>query len=691
MSDETDASEISEERAAIEAIFGAESVVGGLRRFSFQLNAIDGSSLPRLALRFELPQGYPSRVPCAVRCGFASASALHNVRDDRIAESVERVATARAAELTGGPSVFDVVSAANDWLAENAVAAAAAASKEESSSDSDEDDEEKTSALLCVPKALQWWANDESSASDEIIREAQEAAARTLHEQQLRMAAGKESAPLLLPATDAARRRKRRHGGGAFAEWAPFVIGLIGKPSSGKSTLYNAACGLLSGVSGGAAASLEPSKPARMAAHPFTTIAPNTGTAFASVPCPCATLGIRSTCIAPFGHSASGERLVPIVLKDVAGLVPGAYQGRGRGNRFLDDLTDADALVHVVDVSGETDAEGRADIAYDPAADVGWVGAELHRWVFDNVRAKWPAVRRRPEKLMSMFSGYHADRSLIRLALRLAGVDPTTFSMAQQDAPPLPLAEWGPKHLHRVVAHFLRTRFPILVALNKADAPSAVANSLVQHVRDAWPLEHTIPVSARGELLLQQLRVRGAVRYEQAGASFEITENLSPAVLIQASFAAGFRTSDDEAKPVSSSDEVSEALRLLRENVLQQYGSSGVLAALSGAMSLRRPVAAFPVSDLSTFASVPAFDGPQKPFGPLRDCVLLRPGSTVGDLCEAMKHSPWLLVGGDFVHAEAFWPSAAPGKPTRRTVLKDDRITSDISILSIATTRRAAL
>jgi ribosome-binding ATPase YchF (GTP1/OBG family) len=53
-----------------------------------------------------------------------------------------------------------------------------------------------------------------------------------------------------------------------------------------------------------------------------------------------------------------GRRSVPIELLDVAGLVPGAHEGKGLGNKFLDDLRHADALIHVVDVSGTTDAEG---------------------------------------------------------------------------------------------------------------------------------------------------------------------------------------------------------------------------------------------------------------------------------------------------------------------------------------------
>lgn len=46
-------------------------------------------------------------------------------------------------------------------------------------------------------------------------------------------------------------------------------------------------------------------------------------------------------------------------MKDVAGLVPGACDGRGKGNKFLNDLLDADVLVHVIDVSGETDENGK--------------------------------------------------------------------------------------------------------------------------------------------------------------------------------------------------------------------------------------------------------------------------------------------------------------------------------------------
>ena len=116
-----------------------------------------------------------------------------------------------------------------------------------------------------------------------------------------------------------------------------------GKPSAGKSTFFNAATHMHS---------------AKVGAHPFTTIDPNIGQGYYTIPCPCKMLEKR--CDAAYGHAADDRRYIPVLLKDVAGLVPGACDGRGRGNRFLNDLLDADVLIHVVDASGETDENGKA-------------------------------------------------------------------------------------------------------------------------------------------------------------------------------------------------------------------------------------------------------------------------------------------------------------------------------------------
>jgi hypothetical protein len=150
-----------------------------------------------------------------------------------------------------------------------------------------------------------------------------------------------------------------------------FVIGLVGKPSAGKSTFYNAAT----------RAVLRGRKMAEVAPHPFTTIEPNIGPGWYCGPTDNDAQG-RATA---HGRDwlGTGRRLMPVIIKDVAGLVPGAYKGRGKvmhgaseqrhpcrplfltefflisqGNKFLNDLTDVDVLIHVVDATGRADRDG---------------------------------------------------------------------------------------------------------------------------------------------------------------------------------------------------------------------------------------------------------------------------------------------------------------------------------------------
>jgi hypothetical protein len=144
-------------------------------------------------------------------------------------------------------------------------------------------------------------------------------------------------------------------------EWK-LIVGLVGKPSSGKSTFFNAAC---------RPSNLESA--ARMAAHPFTTLDPNIGQAFVALSCPCIRARLSHCCSPLHGHAElPGTRRVPVVVKDVAGLVPGAYQGRGRGNAFLNDLVNCDVLVHVIDGSGKTTPSG-VEGEGDPRHDIDWV------------------------------------------------------------------------------------------------------------------------------------------------------------------------------------------------------------------------------------------------------------------------------------------------------------------------------
>ena len=139
-------------------------------------------------------------------------------------------------------------------------------------------------------------------------------------------------------------------------------IGLVGKPNVGKSTSFSALT----------------ETPVEIANYPFTTIDPNVGVAWLPLRGPCACLELRerreqegrmeskrerdpskgSICIPNSGSCTDYNRLVPVTMIDVAGLVPGAHKGKGRGNQFLSDLARCDALIQVIDASGSTDIEG---------------------------------------------------------------------------------------------------------------------------------------------------------------------------------------------------------------------------------------------------------------------------------------------------------------------------------------------
>ena len=147
-------------------------------------------------------------------------------------------------------------------------------------------------------------------------------------------------------------------------------IGIVGKPNVGKSTMFGAAT----------------MAPVEIANYPFTTIEPNKGVGYVRYPCPCKELGV--TCNPHNSLCINGTRMIPVDLLDVAGLVPDAWQGKGLGNKFLDDLRQADALINVVDVSGSTNIEGIPGKVgeFDPTEDVTFLRHEIDCWMREIIK-----------------------------------------------------------------------------------------------------------------------------------------------------------------------------------------------------------------------------------------------------------------------------------------------------------------
>ena len=149
------------------------------------------------------------------------------------------------------------------------------------------------------------------------------------------------------------------------------LLGLIGKPSAGKSTFFKA-CTLANVL---------------IAAYPFATIKPNHGVGYVKVDCIEKEFNVK--CNPQKGYCVDSKRFVPVELMDVAGLVEGASEGKGLGNEFLNDLSNADAFIHIVDISGETDAGGKETRGYNPVNDVEMLEKELDLWYLGILKKVW--------------------------------------------------------------------------------------------------------------------------------------------------------------------------------------------------------------------------------------------------------------------------------------------------------------
>ncbi len=371
------------------------------------------------------------------------------------------------------------------------------------------------------------------------------------------------------------------------------LIGIVGKPSSGKSTFLNAACRTA----------------AKIGAYPFTTIDPNPGTAYVSIDCVCKELEV--TCDARNSICRDGVRLVPIEMLDVAGLVPDAHLGRGRGNKFLDDLRRADAFIHVVDASGSLDAEGRDTEpgSWDPRQDVEFLDREISMWITQIIQRDWRRLSRRAEtekiKISSLLeeklSGLQIQEQTIRTALRKVNLE--------TEKP----TEWSDEDLYNLTKELRRQAKPMVIAANKIDRPQAET-----HLKDLQNLsdEIVIPCSAAGELALRNLGEKGIIHYQPGASQFKIL------------------------KPDALKEPELQQLTRLQEEILDKYGSTGVQQVLNTTVfDVLEMIPVYPVEDASKLTD---HDGNVLP-----DVFLVPKGTTAKELAYKIHTD----LGETFIHA----------------------------------------
>lgn len=350
------------------------------------------------------------------------------------------------------------------------------------------------------------------------------------------------------------------------------LIGIVGKPNVGKSTFFKALT--LADI--------------LIANYPFATIEPNKGFGFVRVKDPGPDFGVVSN--PRTGFLKGTTRFVPVEVIDVAGLVPGAHEGKGMGNQFLNDLLQADALIHVVDMSGSCNDKGEPcdPGTFDPANDINFLEVELDMWTLSLLKKGWDKFARQVQQ-----EKQNIAKSLAKQLGVLKATDDLIGSIINRlelDASPM---KWTDEQLLRLAQEIRRTTKPILIAANKMDIPTAAAN--LERCKKTFPHYTIVPVSAEAELTLKQADKAKLIDYTPGDGTFTLKGTLS--------------------------EKQQKALDYIRANVLEKYGNTGVQNLMNIAVfDFLNYIAIFPGS-----AGGKLGDSQGRI---LPDCFLMPPGTT---------------------------------------------------------------
>lgn len=363
-------------------------------------------------------------------------------------------------------------------------------------------------------------------------------------------------------------------------------IGLLGKANVGKSTFFSAAT----------------QTPVQIGNFPFTTIEPNVGVTHVKTDCACKHFDLKHEskfCI-------DGKRFIPIKLIDIAGLVPGAHEGKGLGNQFLDDARQAEALIHVVDIAGTTDIQGQPVPVgtHDPLEDVKFVEEEFEQWFVQILDREWSKLSKEIEQktiklvdgIAKRFSGLGIKNNDVQTVLQ------KTELLTKKHT------EWEHTDIELFAKELRRHCKPILIAANKAD----LCNDL-EVIKKISGL--VVPCSAETELLLKKAAKSDLVNYVPGSDSFTI----------------------NEASGISAQQK--KALNLV-SSVFSKIQTTGVQSALNSIIfDVLKLIVVYPVEDETKFCNK---DGVILP-----DAKLLQPDSTAKNLAETIHAD----IAKGFLHA----------------------------------------
>jgi len=285
-----------------------------------------------------------------------------------------------------------------------------------------------------------------------------------------------------------------------------------------------------------------------------------------------------------------------------------AHEGKGLGNKFLDDARQAEALIHVVDIAGSTDIQGQPVPigTHDPKEDVEFVEEEFDQWFKQILLREWEKLTKEIEqKRTKLVEGI--ARRFSGLAIKEYDVHEVLqkFNLISKNP-----NDWNDSDITTFVKELRRKTKPILIAANKADLCKDL-----KIVNDIQKDTKTVICSAETELILKKAAKAGLVNYVVGNENFTLNEN------------------------VEVSPQQQKALDLVK-TVLSKIKSTGVQSVLDSAIfDLLKLIVVFPVEDESKLCNK---DGKVLP-----DAKLLPLNSTAKDLALTIHAD----IAKGFLHA----------------------------------------
>jgi len=386
------------------------------------------------------------------------------------------------------------------------------------------------------------------------------------------------------------------------------LVGIVGRPSSGKSTFFKAAT-LMNVL---------------IADYPFATIKPNHGIGFVKIKDLAPEFGKVSNPREGFVKSGINEdgkevkgywRFVPFEMMDVAGLVEGASEGKGLGNEFLNDLSAADAFIHIVDMSGESNGEGKPATDYYPGEDIKIIEKELDLWYSGIFKKGWKTFARTVEMqkgklsvaIAKQFSGLKVSEEDVKSVLLKSKLD------AEKPA------SWSEEQIFEFARALRKETKPMVIAANKMDRPKARENLKKIKEEFDYPI---VPCFAEGELALREADKHKLIEYVPGDCDFVVKGELN--------------------------EKQKDGLEKIREK-LKEFGSTGVQEVLNKmVLDVLGMVGIFPAGDKLADSKGNV----------LPDCYLMEKGSTALDFAFRLHTD----IGNAFVKAIDVRSKKAVGK-----------------------------